>query len=197
MKGEPIEAVKVGLETLIASLRSDPYALETVAISIITFDKEVKQILPLSDIASMVLPAIETPDSGPTHLGSAMELLCSCVDMEVQKTTSEQKGDYKPLLFLLTDGKPSDIQKYNQMIPEIQKRNFSSVIVCAAGPKADINILRSLSDKVFSLDTTDSSTFMPFFSWVSQSVSTESKSSGTTTPENLPPPPEELHRIID
>ena len=32
MKGEPIESVKVGLSDMIASLRLDPYALETACI---------------------------------------------------------------------------------------------------------------------------------------------------------------------
>lgn len=36
MYGEPIEAVKNGVQTLISTLRSDPYALETAYISIIT-----------------------------------------------------------------------------------------------------------------------------------------------------------------
>ena len=50
MKGEPIESVKVGIETMLSTLRNDPYALETVNISIITYDKDVKQILPLTPI---------------------------------------------------------------------------------------------------------------------------------------------------
>ena len=29
MKGEPIESVKVGLEALVSSLRTNPYALDT------------------------------------------------------------------------------------------------------------------------------------------------------------------------
>ena len=48
MKGEPIESVKVGLADMVATLRQDPYALETVCISIITFDREVSQVLPLT-----------------------------------------------------------------------------------------------------------------------------------------------------
>ena len=39
MNGEPIQAVNVGLQSLLSSLRSDPHALDTVYISIITFDK--------------------------------------------------------------------------------------------------------------------------------------------------------------
>ena len=68
MKGEPIESVKVGLSDMIATLRQDPYALETVCISIITFDREVNQILPLTELADLQIPNIITPDSGPTFL---------------------------------------------------------------------------------------------------------------------------------
>ena len=56
MKGEPIESVKVGLSDMIASLRLDPYALETACISIITYDKDVKQILPLTELENLQLP---------------------------------------------------------------------------------------------------------------------------------------------
>ena len=48
MQGEPIHAVNVGLQSLAASLRQDPYALESVFISIITFDMEVKEVVPLT-----------------------------------------------------------------------------------------------------------------------------------------------------
>ena len=50
MKGEPIESVKVGIESMLSTLRNDPYALETVNISIITYDREVKQLIPLTPI---------------------------------------------------------------------------------------------------------------------------------------------------
>ena len=38
MYGEPIEAVKNGVQVLVSTLRQDPYALETAYLSIITFD---------------------------------------------------------------------------------------------------------------------------------------------------------------
>ena len=75
MKGEPIESVKVGLSDMIASLRLDPYALETACISIITYDKDVKQILPLTELEKLQLPDIECPESGPTHTGAALNML--------------------------------------------------------------------------------------------------------------------------
>ncbi len=109
MRGEPIESVKVGLSDMIASLRLDPYALETVCVSIITFDSKVEQILPLTELEKLQLPDIQVPEAGATFLGAALDLLCQRYDEEVNMGSHEQKGDWMPLLFLLTDGKPSDI----------------------------------------------------------------------------------------
>ena len=92
MKGEPIESVKVGLSDMIASLRLDPYALETACISIITYDKDVKQILPLTELENLQLPEIVCPEAGPTHMGAALELLCQRYDAEVNMGSKEQKG---------------------------------------------------------------------------------------------------------
>ena len=76
MKGEPIESVKVGLESMLTSLRQDPFALESACISIITYDRDVKCLVPLTPLEDMQLPNIITPDSGPTHTGAALKMLC-------------------------------------------------------------------------------------------------------------------------
>ncbi|MES2772843.1 MAG: VWA domain-containing protein [Bacteroidota bacterium] len=197
MKGEPIESVKVGLQTMVNSLRQDPFALESVYLSIITFDKDVKDVLPLTELESVQLPEIVTPDSGPTHLGAALEMLCQKVDAEVMKGSENQKGDWMPLVFIMTDGSPSDLQKYREMIKEVKKRHFGNIVACAAGPKAKDEMLLELTPHVVHLDTTDSSTFSQFFKWVSASVSTGSMSVGATGGElPLPPPPPEVHIVI-
>ncbi|KAA6318984.1 hypothetical protein EZS27_031068 [termite gut metagenome] len=58
MTGEPIEAVKNGVQVLVSSLRTDPYALETAFLSVITFDSSAKQIVPLTELENMQLPLI-------------------------------------------------------------------------------------------------------------------------------------------
>lgn len=196
MKGEPIESVKVGLSDMIATLRQDPYALETVAISVITYDSEVKQVLPLTELESLQIPNITTPDSGPTHMGMALEELCRNIDREVNKGFDEQKGDWRPLLFILTDGKPSDIMVYNQIIPTVKSKNFASIVACAAGPKAKTEPLKLLTDNVFTLDTMDSATFKKFFQWISVNIAQGGKSVGTTETLELPPAPAEVNIVI-
>ena len=59
MYGEPIEAVKNGVQTLVSTLRSDPYALETAYLSIITFNSSAQQISPLTELAAFQAPQID------------------------------------------------------------------------------------------------------------------------------------------
>ena len=195
MKGEPIESVKVGLADMIATLRQDPYALETVCISIITYNSEVKQILPLTELEDLQLPDIVTPDSGATHTGLALQTLCEKAELEVKKGTAEQKGDWRPLLFLMTDGKPADLQLYRQMTPKVKSMNFASIVACAAGPKAKIEPLLELTSQVFRLDTMDATSFKKFFVWVSDVIGLGGKSVGTTDSLTLPGPPPEVNNV--
>ena len=196
MKGEPIESVKVGIEAMLSSLRDDPYALESVNISIITFDREVKVLIPLTPIDEFQLPEIVVPESGPTHTGAALELLCEQVNTEVHLSTPEQKGDWMPLLFLLTDGKPSDIQVYKEAIPKVKQRHFASIVACAAGMHAQTEPLKRLTDQVYVLDTLDSGTFRKFFQWVTVTIEIGNKSVGAVSEIELPPPPEEVNILV-
>lgn len=193
MTGEPIEAVKSGVQTLVSSLRQDPYALETAYLSIITFDSSAKQVVPLTELPQVQIPSIEA--SGSTALGEALELVANCRDKEINKTTAEVKGDWKPLVFIMTDGGPTD--DFNRGLTEFRKRKWGMVIACGAGSGADMNVLQSITETTVQLDTTDSSAFKAFFKWVSASVSASSKSVESTGKEvtgwdQLPPPPPEI-----
>ncbi len=196
MKGEPIQSVNVGLHSMVNALRQDPYALESVYLGLITFDIDAKEIFPLTPLDEVQIPEIQVPNSGPTFLGAALELLIQRSDQEIIKSTPNQKGDWRPLLFIMTDGSPSDLQTFRDMIPELKKRNFGNIVACAAGPKAKIEVLKELTDTVVHLDTTDSATFSQFFKWVSASVAAGSSSAGVTEPTNLPPPPVEVQVVI-
>lgn len=196
MNGEPIEALNNGFNGLISMLRADPQAMDTMHLSIITFDREVKNIVPLIDLASFHPMEIICPDSGPTHTGAALEMVSELVQRDLIKGSTEQKGDWRPLLFIFTDGKPSDIQKYRQMIPVIKDLEFGIIVGCAAGPKADEQFLKELTSEVVKLDATDAVTLSSFFRWVSSSITMGGKTQGTGENITLPPPPSELNIIV-
>ena len=185
MRGEPIEAVKVGLADMISSLRLDPYALDTAHISIITYDRTVQQVLPLTDLEQLQLPDIDCPESGPTFLGAALQLLCDLYDQEVRTGSSEQKGDWMPLLFV-----------YDQAVEAIKQRPFSNIVACAAGPKAQTAPLKKLTDHVFTLDTMDRATFKRFFQWVTINVQQGGRTIGVSEDTALPPAPGEINIVL-
>lgn len=197
MFGEPIEAVRNGVQVLVSTLRSDPYALETAYLSIITFNSKAQQTTPLTELAAFQPPVIDA--NGCTALGEALSLLAQCVDREVTKTTAEVKGDWKPLVFIMTDGEPTD--DLNKGLVEFKKRKFGTVVACAAGAGANTNTLKQITENVVSLDTADSATIKSFFQWVSASISTGSmkvEEAGTEvgTLSELPPPPAEVNIVL-
>ncbi len=197
MYGEPIEAVKNGVQTLISTLRNDPYALETAYISIITFNTNAQQITPLTELAAFQLPTIEA--SGCTAMGEALGLLAKKIDSEVTKTTAEVKGDWRPLVFIMTDGAPTDNIEHG--LADFKKRKCGVVVACAAGQGADTKVLKTITENVVQLDTTDSTAIKAFFKWVSASISTSSKSveetaAETATMSELPPPPPEVNIVV-
>ena len=196
MRGEPIHSVNVGLQSMLSALRQDPYALESVYLSIITFDLEAKVYLPLTSLDQVQLADIDVPSAGATFMGAALELLAEQVTQQLQKSTDEVKGDWRPLLFVMTDGSPSDVYAYQQAIPVIQQLNFASIVACAAGPKAKQEHLLQLTDKVVVLDTMDAASFAGFFKWVSASVVVGSGSAGISGSVSLPPPPPEVQLVL-
>jgi uncharacterized protein YegL len=196
MRGEPIQALKVGVQSLISTLRQDPHALESVYVSIITYDAKARVLCPLQSLEDFQMPLIEDPVPSPTMTGAALELLCQCVDKEIKKTTEDHKGDWRPIAFLMTDGGPSDTALYAQMIAEVQKRPFASVIACAAGPLAKVEPLQKLTANVFNLETMDGHSFAGLFQWVSSTVSSGNRSMGATSSITLPTPPPEIHIVV-
>ena len=197
MSGEPIEAVKNGVQIMISSLRQNPQAIETAFISVITFDSVAQQLIPLTDLASFQMADIKA--TGVTALGDALKLVAGKIDSEVAKTTTEQKGDWKPLVFIMTDGIPTD--DWQAGLTEFKKRKTAFTVACAAGSGADTSILKQITENVVSLDTADSASIGKFFLWVTASIGVSSSKVEEGGKEvqglnELPPPPAELNIVV-
>jgi uncharacterized protein YegL len=197
MMGEPIESTKNGVQVLVSTLRQDPYALETAYLSVITFDTDARQQVPLTELASFQAPDLVA--TGTTSLGAALKLLAEKIESEVTKTTAEQKGDWKPIVFLMTDGVPTD--DWQKGLETLRQVRPGMIVACAAGPSADTKVLKQITEAVVQLDTADSSTIQAFFKWVSASVSSGSQrvdagQKEVTGLDDLPPPPAEVNVVI-
>lgn len=196
MHGEAIESVRNGLQVLVSALRQDPYALETAYLSVITFNNDAKQLTPLTELMSFQVPDLRA--SGMTALGAALTLLADCINREVVKGSAEVKGDWKPVVFLLSDGAPTD--DLEKGIAAIRGVKTGTFVACAAGPSADTATLKRITETVVSLDTADATSIKSFFQWVSSSISVSSQKieSGKEVSglDELSPPPPELNIVL-
>lgn len=168
LRGEPIESVLDGLMMLVSALRKDPQALETVYLSIITFGGTAEQILPLTELAEFDIPKIEV--GGERMLGSALNLVCSCWESEIDHGTEKRKGDFCPIVFILTDGVPADEVEF--AIKRFGSIQWGAAVSCAAGPGADKQFLDKITPGcVVELATSDQSLFASYFKWATERTS--------------------------
>lgn len=183
MVGEPIEQVQEGIATIIKELKKDPYSLETVWISIVGFAGEAEVITPLQDIISFYPPKL--PIGSGTSLAKGLFKVMDCIDKDIVKTTYERKGDWKPIVFLFTDGVPTDdataaISRWNS--------NYSgkkNTVAVSIGDNTNHKLLGSLSDNVLLFNNSDERSYKEFFKWVTDSIKTTSQSVSEANKEGI------------
>lgn len=169
MVGESWESLKSGLTVLSSELRSDPMALETVSLSIITFAGEARHVLPLTEVADIRMPELQMANG--TSLGAGLTLLQSTVTREVRANTPSVRGDYRPLVFIITDGTPTDEWEKQADVIRGWHGPKATIVAVGCGPYADLESLYRLTDIVIWMKAGNSVSFREFFRWVSASVS--------------------------
>lgn len=180
MVGEPIEAMQQGLQAFVTALNEDPQAIETVWLSVLSFSSVAEQLVPLTDITQFQTPHLEP--HGATAMGEALDLLAECIEAEVRQTTLEQKGDWRPMVFLFTDGEPTD--RWQEPAQRFREADLATLIVCGAGPEIKDETLKQLSKHVVHLKDTHPGTLISFMQWVTQAVTTTSRSLGARPDAN-------------
>jgi uncharacterized protein YegL len=193
MYGEPIQAVDTGFKVLISALKREPQAMEIVYLSLITFDNQVKQVFPLTEVSS--IQNVTFTANGGTSLGGALEQVTNSAQKEVVKNTPNAKGDYKPLVFIFSDGAATD--NVEEKMPTFTSYNWGMVVACAAGSNADTRTLEKIAGpNVLVLDTIDSATITSYFKYLSASIVTTSKKvdleKAKMELDGLPPLPPEI-----
>ena len=191
MFGAPIQAVQQGVHLIHRELLNNPHAIETVYLSVITFDSTAKQIVPLTSVELFTPPTLKA--EGNTALGAAITLLDQAFDRELNPNTEGRKGDYRPLAFLLTDGAPTDAWK--EPVAKIKARTthkIGSFVAVGCGPQANMLLLKEITNDAIRMSDMNPDSMHQFFKWVSSSIQKtsqriDSKDEGTLDALPLPP----------
>lgn len=184
MAGTPLEYLQEGLNRLIRALRTDPYALETVHISIIAFAGQVKTLVPLTELFAFFPPQL--PLGAGTAIGAALDYTATVICQELQPNCATAKGDYQPIVYFMSDGSATD--NVEEGIAHWQEKmgNRVKFIAVGIGKHADLSVFRPISEEILRLEQTGEQDFKQFVDWISQSVSAQSRSVGTgSSPDKL------------
>lgn len=183
MAGDNLKKMEDGIGMIVRDLRQDPHALETAYLSVIAFAGIARTIAPLIEAFSFYPPKL--PIGSGTSLGAALTELMKQIDTQVVKTTSDQKGDWKPIIYLFTDGKPTD--KVDSALNEWRTKYASkaNLIAIAMGKYADVATLQKLTETVLMFEDQNEGDFKKFISWLSASVSSQSKSVNEGQGDNI------------
>lgn len=189
MIGDNLKKMEDGLHHVVRALRTDPHALETVWLSVVAFAGIARTIVPLVEVVSFYPPKL--PLGSGTSLGAALRVLMAELDTSVVKTTPDRKGDWKPIVYLFTDGKPTD--EIESVITEWNAKyaKKATLIAVAFGTSADLQVLRRLTETVLVFEETVANDFTKFVAWVTASVVAHSRSVGEGIETKATPPMDE------
>jgi uncharacterized protein YegL len=106
MGGEPIRQLNEGVQCLVDELSRDGLASKRVELAIINFGSSVNLACDFTPPTAMHPPVFDA--DGPTPMGDAV--LHACAVIESRKEEYRQAGIqyYRPWIFLITDGEPTD-----------------------------------------------------------------------------------------
>jgi uncharacterized protein YegL len=173
MAGSELQSMKTALDTIMIGLRRDPYALETAWVSVIVFAGRARTLTPLREMIAFIPP--ELPIGGGTAIGKALEHLMNEIRNNVIKGTTETKGDWRPLVFLLTDGRSTDDASGAITTWQNEFRSKVQLVAVSIGGQADHSLLSKITEDVIIFNDTAPEAFTKFASWVSQSIQTQSQ----------------------
>jgi uncharacterized protein YegL len=171
MQGDPISELNAGLIQFKDELVADSMAAKRVEVGIITFGP-VQVISEFVTADSFYPPSLST--TGDTPMGSAIEQGLAMVQQRKQLYKQNGISYYRPWVFLITDGAPTDSwQRAAQLVREGENtKNFQFFAVGVQG--ANLEILRQISTRdPLSLKGLR---FRDLFSWLSNSLSAVSRS---------------------
>lgn len=173
MAGLTIDTVNKAVHAMVSGLRQNPHALETVHLSVITFSRTAQQVVPLAELPKFQIPEL-TIHAG-TSLGAALRLLMQSIKLEVVRTTAEVKGDWRPLVFLFTDGQPTDAwEQPAAEIAAMRSPRVANIYAIGCGDDVDFSVLHKITDIVFRTPDMSQETIKRAFVWMTASVQSAS-----------------------
>lgn len=176
MAGTNLDQLQEGIATIVANLRLDPSALETVHIGVVGFAGIARTLTPLTELGDFRAPRL--PMGSGTSLGAGLTQVMDEIDRQVIRPSHAHKGDWAPIVYLFTDGKPTDDLAPARARWLRDYATHAALVAVAMGRYADQSALASLTEHVLTFDDRVPGGFEVFVRWVTESVRAQSQRIG-------------------
>lgn len=189
MEGRPINEVNEGLQTLRSEILSDEKASLAVEICVISFNSSVDIIQPFVPITEFTPPRLTA--GGLTSMNQA--ILAGLEEIQNRKQVYKGTGVsfYRPWMFLMTDGAPTDDEYGGEAIAKLNNyAEEGKVCFFAVGVTgADLNVLGTYRcHNGAALSVANGVKYRELFQWLSSSMKVVSSSRADSSID-LPPLP--------
>ncbi|MCG6133217.1 MAG: VWA domain-containing protein [Nostoc sp. LLA-1] len=168
MLGQPIQELNRGLAAFKEDVLKDAQASLSVEVAIVTFGGVVQPMQDFVSIEQFIPPRLAA--DGLTPMGEAIE--CALDLLENRKQTYKDNGIlyYRPWVFLITDGAPTDYwESAAQRVKDAEEnRRLSFFTVAVQG--ADMNTLKQIAAPQRPPMTLNGLDFRSLFVWLSTSM---------------------------
>jgi len=148
MEGKLIESLNSALRTIHQWISSNPLVDEKVRICVITFSESAEVVLPLSRMTDVV----DFPDlmvKSGTNYGSAFTCLKQTLEDDFTTLKAESVKIYRPIVFFVSDGKPTDTNWQTAHAAVADKNwSFSPHIISFGVGGAQSETIREVATKV-------------------------------------------------
>jgi uncharacterized protein YegL len=177
MRGEKIRELNAGLVEFALQLRADGMASKRVEVAIVTFGP-VNVVQPFITADSFVAPELKA--SGNTPMGAAIVRAADLIALRKRSYRQNGIGYYRPWIFMISDGEPTDDVRRARDVIERSERAKSFMFYSVGVAGADMNALGRIS--VRQPLRLKGLAFHKLFVWLSHSLSTVSRSQISDTP---------------
>lgn len=167
MRGAPIMAVEQGVQLLHNELSNIPQAVDAVHLSVVAYSTYAQQVAPLTPLPSFSSPPLMV--GGTRNLGNALRVLGSSIYADLIRGSETAKGDYKALIFWITDGEPAD--DWQAGLKYFQERTsglLGNFVALGAGDSVNMGIMRQITPHVLLMTDVSPENLRTWFKWDSQ-----------------------------
>ncbi len=174
MAGKPIEQLNAGLQAFRDALRQDKLASLRVEVSIISFGSQATLVQDF--VTADQFNPVPLTSSGSTPMGAAINMALDQLEQRKQIYKKAGTAYYRPWIFLITDGEPTD--EWHTAAQRIQtaETNKGVAFFAVGVEKADMAKLAQIAPKERPPKPLIGLDFTALFLWLSKSLTNVSHS---------------------